>query len=663
MTGMQTSDERISHPRPVAPAGKGGRRLVWALVATVIVAMVVIVGLAGISALGVRRHLLQGRDALTRGKDELVDGDAATARSEFESAHEAFVNAADDSRSIWMSLAGAIPIVGNTPDAIRAVADAGVQTADAAAGLAAAVADLPGGLGALAPTADGIPIDRLAALTDATARADELTGSALQTLEAAPTGFVLGPVSSARSDAQAELTQLHRQLHAGSLILSRLPAFLGADGPRHYVFGASNPAELRGTGGLIGAYAILTVDGGKLSFSDFRPIQSLPRPDVSEVPSPSEEYSNNYDFYRSGLGLWVNTNMTPDYPLAADAFWLTYEATTGEDVDGVILADPFALKALMRVTDPIEVSATTGSGVQLTDENVIPFVSNQAYALFDTNEQRKLVLGRVAQAVLNAFLARGGDPQAKVRALLKAFDDGHVLAWSTDPEMQRGLALTTVGGAFDPSGTDSIAVVTNSASGTKLDYYQQRTVSYDVELMGGGTAASTLTVDMLNDSPTSGLPPYVIGPYKHYSTQAGENVAVVDLYCDRGCALLNATRGDEPVELSRYEMDGFPYFEDYVRTPSGGTASITADLVLMDAWEGDDRSGTYRLSFIRQTTIRPTTLRVSISAPTGMRFTSWDDRLTLDGDRLVYEGTPSGDLDLEASFAPPLPIRIWRTLT
>ena len=43
--------------------------------------------------------------------------------------------------------------------------------------------------------------------------------------------------------------------------------------------------------------------------------------------------------------------MTPDYPLAADAFWLTYEATTGDGMDGVMLADPFALKALMRVTD------------------------------------------------------------------------------------------------------------------------------------------------------------------------------------------------------------------------------------------------------------------------------------------------------------------------
>src|SRR4026207_653403 len=102
-TGMQTSDEPITHPGSVAPPGRGGRRLVWALVATVIVAIVVVIALAGISALGVRRHLLQGRDALTRGKEELVDGDAASARGEFEDAHDAFVPAADDSRSIWLS--------------------------------------------------------------------------------------------------------------------------------------------------------------------------------------------------------------------------------------------------------------------------------------------------------------------------------------------------------------------------------------------------------------------------------------------------------------------------------------------------------------------------------------------------------------------------------
>jgi hypothetical protein len=166
----------------------------------------------------------------------------------------------------------------------------------------------------------------------------------------------------------------------------------------------------------------------------------------------------------------------------------------------------------------------------------------------------------------------------------------------------------------------------------------------------------------LNDSPTTGLPPYVIGPYKQFSTQAGENVAVVDLYCDVGCALESATRGGDPVDLSRYRLGRYPYFEDYVRTPSGETASITANLVLSQAWTGDDRGGTYRLSFVGQTAIQPTTLHVSILPPEGMRFTSFDAHLSRDGDRLIYEGTPSGDLDLQASFAPSLPVRLWRSV-
>ena len=85
--------------------------------------------------------------------------------------------------------------------------------------------------------------------------------------------------------------------------------------------------------------------------------------------------------------------------------------------------------------------------------------------------------------------------------------------------------------------------------------------------------------------------------------------------------------------------------------------------MLTQAWDGR-RPGRHVSTELRRSDHDPADpVRVSISAPDGMRFTSWDDRLSLEGDHLVYEGTPSGDLDLEASFAPPLPLRIWRSLT
>lgn len=658
---MQPSTEPSAgdEAAPITPPRRRRRRLVSLTVAALAVALLLMLGLGGLSAVDVRRDLQRGRDALARGRSALLAGDAAAARDDFGRAEDAFRSAAHGSRSIGLTVAGWIPFLGNTPDAIRAVSDAGLETADAAGGLAGAVAELPGGLGALAPTTDGIPIDRLAGLAEATARADELVGRALATLEAAPTGFVLSPVASARTDALDQLATLHRQLHAGSIMLQRLPSFLGADGPRRYFFGASNPAELRGTGGLIGAFAILTVENGRMSFSDFRPTWALPAVKVADFPSPSPEYSKNFDFYLKSGSFWVNLNMTPDFPLAAEAIWLAYRAATGQTLDGVIVADPFALKGLMHVAPPVEVGRT---GIEVTEDNIVPFVSNQAYALFGTSQERKLVLGRVAEAVVQGFLEEKGEDLPRLQALLDAFGDGHVKAWSVDPSMEEGLALTSVGGAFDPSGTDVISVVTNSASGTKLDYYQQRTVTYDVHLGPGGTAAADLRVDLLNDSPTSGLPEYVIGPFKTFSTQPGENVTVVDLYCDRSCVLDRGTRNGEPRNLERYESDGYPYFEDYVRTPSGDTATIEARLVLSDAWVGSDTGGAYHLSFVGQSTIRPTRVHVLIHPPEGMRFTSWTEELSQQGEALVFDGTPAGNLDLRAEFAPSLPVRVWRSL-
>lgn len=617
-------------------------------------ALVVLFAAVALAAPGIRSELQRGGDALERGKSALVAGRSQEATRAFDDAERAFAGAADSS---LIRLAGAIPWLGNTPDAVRAIAEAGGRTAQAASLLAGAIDDLPGGLGALAPTTDGIPLDHLGGLTAAVSQAEALAERALETLRAAPTGFVLSPVASAHDDALLELERTHRQLRAGSTILQGLPSFLGADGPRRYFFGASNPAELRGTGGLIGAYAILTVENGRLDFSEFRPIQSLPRLDVDQVESPSPEYSTNFDYYRTDLGFWVNVNMTPDFPLAAEALWLSYREATGEQMDGVVVADPFALKALMRVTGPIAVGKT---GIELTDRTIVPFTTNKAYALFDTNEERKLVLGRVAQAVLHGFLAEEGDDLRRERAMLNAFDDGHVKVWSADPAMQSGLVLTTAGGAFDPQGTDVVSVITNSASGTKLDFYQDRSVTYEVQLGPGGTATAKLRADLTNDSPTSGYPPYVIGPYKTYSTQAGENVAVIDLYCDRGCILQGGMRNGEPVELERYASYGYPYFEDYVRTPSGDTATIEARLLLSDAWIGSDTGGGYRLAFLGQSTIRPAHVHVVIHAPEGMRFTTWGEEFSRQDDALVYDGTPVGNLDLRATFAPPLPVRLWR---
>jgi hypothetical protein len=657
---MDTSTDQ----RPQAPPQQRERRrrgrVVWLVLGAIATVVVLDLVLVGIGSLAAKRHLEDGRDGLEAGKAALTEGDVEAAAAAFDDAGASFRAAAGDTSTPWYRVAGAIPVLGRTTDTVAAISRAGVEAADAASTITAALAEVPGGLGGLAPRGGGIPLAPLAGLAPAVERASGLTDRALQGLESSPSSLVLGPVASARAEALAQIRPLARQLDAGAAILAGLPGFLGQDGPKRYFFGAANPAEERGTGGLIGAYAILTIDRGALSFSDFRPVQSLPPLGPETWRSPSQEYIDNVGFYWEAVDFWLNTNITADFPLAAGTIAMSYEEATGDHLDGVIVADPFALRSLMRVTGPVEVRS---AGVRVAPDRIVPFVSNEAYALFDTNEQRKAVLGNVAADVLARFLVSSGDDLARQRALLHAFDDGHVKVWTTDPAMQQGLAMTGAGGAFDPDGTDTIALITNSGSGTKLDFFQHRTVDYDVTLDPGGAARSTLTASLENDAPTSGYPKYVIGPYPGTTEHPGDNVAVVHLYTGDGAVLRAGTRDGQPVDLDRFEQDGHPYFDDYVETAAGDTSVVEATLSLPRAWEGTSSGGTYRLSFIDQITIHPAELRVTIRLPDGMHPTALSDGLRLEGGAVVYEGAPNGNLDLEVSFAPSLPVRIWRDLT
>ena len=514
---MDTSTERRADAPPVEP-DRRSRRGIWLTLAGLAIVVILDLVLVGLSSQEVRRHLESGRDALRSGDRALRDGDTELATAVFAEAGDEFRAAAGETRTPWYSLASWVPVLGRTPDTVRAISDAGVETADAAAVIARALHQVPGGVGGLAPRFGAIPLEPLPGLAAAVERAAELTHRALERLETSSDAFVLGSVAEARQDALEAIRPLDRQLRAGALILRGLPGLLGQDEPKRYYFGAANPAEERGTGGLIGAYSILTVDGGRLSFSSFQPVQSLPELPAGTWPSPSAQYVENAAYYWTNDDFWLNTNLTPDFPLAAGTIAMSYEAAVGGPLDGVIVADPFALEALMRVTGPVSIR---GVGVRVAPSRIVRFVSNEAYALFDTDDERKAVLGDVAADVLTAFLLLPGDDLAKQRALLRAFDGGHVKVWSADPTTQEGLALTTAGGAFRPEGTDAIALITNSASGSKLDFYQRRIVSYGIKLQPDGSATATLGASLENDSPTSGFPAYVIGPNPGRTRHAG----------------------------------------------------------------------------------------------------------------------------------------------
>src|SRR5690606_21157684 len=135
--------------------------------------------------------------------------------------------------------------------------------ATAAADATAALAQLPGGLAALRPRDGAVPLAQLERLAPVVRAADARVDAAAADVEALPRTWLAEPVAAALQEFETVVAGPAAALDTGAALLATMPDFLGGSGPRRYLVAASNPAELRGTGGFLGAYAPLTLHPGR----------------------------------------------------------------------------------------------------------------------------------------------------------------------------------------------------------------------------------------------------------------------------------------------------------------------------------------------------------------------------------------------------------------
>jgi len=545
-------------------------------------------------------------------------------------------------------------------DVAAGISDAGVVLAGAAVELTTALEQLPDGLGSLAPVDGRIPIDTLADLSDDVATAAAAGRSALGSVRATPSSLIPATVAQARFEAEEQVADLARTLEAASVLTARLPTILGADGAKRYLLIAESPAEQRGTGGIWGAYTVMTARDGRLTFEPFSQFADFPEISPDELPEPSPGYRENYDQY-GGAGAWSDLNMTPDLPSASRAVLSAFEHATGSRLDGVLVADPYAVQELLRVTGPAVVPSL---GVSVRAGTVVDFMTNEAYTLFPFRGRlRKAVLGAVVGEAFDRFLAQPRSPTEKLKAIVRSVATGHLRLYTTDGTTQD--ALRTAGldsGLRAGEGTDVLAVHVNSRSGSKVDFYAARTITYAVRLGGDGEAFATTTTTIRNDAPTSGVSGYVIDPNVR-GYESGDNVSLVSMSCPRPCGLVTASRDGTDIALARGEELGLVWYQDFFTTPGGSSTTLEIVTHRRDVWQGNSSGGTYRLVLLPQTTVKPTEMTVEITPPQGTGIVWSSQRMTMGDGTAVWKGVPQGRTELVVRFRAPLPLRWWRNVT
>jgi hypothetical protein len=299
---------------------------------------------------------------------------------------------------------------------------------------------------------------------------------------------------------------------------------------------------------------------------------------------------------------------------------------------------------------------------QLTAGTVVDDTTNLAYRNITGPTQRKDVLGTVATDVFQQFLGMDEHGIARLRAISTAVADGHLRIYSTNKDIESGLAALGVDGSLAQPAGDVMGVTVNNGSGSKIDYYATRTVDYDVQLGGDGEAIGTATVSIENDAPTSNEPRYVIGPFLK-GAHAGDQIPLTTVWCHAQCALQSATRDGQPISVTNGTENGVNWLRDYSTIPAGQTGTLSLAWRSSGVWDGNSSGGSYQLTLLGQPTIRPSDVTVTIHAPAGTNIVWASTPMAVDGGTATWRGSPTSTTTLEVRFQAPLPLRMLRDVT
>lgn len=403
---------------------------------------------------------------------------------------------------------------------------------------------------------DTISVAPLLASRAPLARVRDSVARAEARVRALPSAFVLGDVRDARREFLVRLESLRGTTSSAALAASLAPDLLGAQGPRHYFVAFLNNAEMRGSGGLLGAYGILDVAHGRFTMRELgtnAALQNAKRP----VGAMDAEFVARYRRFASDT-YWVNANMSPHFP-AASHLWTSLWAAThhGERLDGSIAVDPVALSAILRVTGP----AALPDGTSVSADNVVSLTEREAYVRFAAdNHARDAYLQQVAQAAYRRIVSGSGDTVALVHALASMAGSRHLQLASSHPAEAAALATAPVGGALPPGGP-YLEVLTQNAGGNKLDYYLRRTVTY---------SRDTVEVRLRNTAPP-GLPAYVTNRLDRPGLAApkGQSRVYVSVYTSEKQGLLGATLDGKEYPMESEVERGHPVFSAFLDVDPG----------------------------------------------------------------------------------------------
>lgn len=418
--------------------------------------------------------------------------------------------------------------------------------------------------------ADPASVNRVDFLTEMSRELNDLD-RVLQSLDLGPQDNLVGTLADARSEFVVQVDDLSQRSAEYSVMLGGLSNFLSEG---DYLLLGTNNAEMRvGSGMHLSIGRLHTSDGG-FQLDGLQPARDLVPVVGAELVDPDVDRNWGFvdpssDFRKLGYSGRFDEFVAPQ----ALEMW---SHLRNEDLDGVILLDPFVLEALLGVIGPVEVE-----GEMVTSERVLNFLLEEQYAELgfeaevEDNEARGNRLSLLAVAAAQSFENADWDPLDLIRALKPVAEGRHLMVFSQDEIEQAAWRQLGVDGAM--SG-DEIGVFWLNTGASKLDPFLDVRVEVSTEELAE-LLHLTVTVDTTSRA-LAGMPSYILGPWESLGvSESGAYRGRLSLYLP-GNARDIVFSGNEVVEVLGIDGPSVIVATGSVEIRPGSTVSNTLSFTL-----------------------------------------------------------------------------------
>lgn len=584
------------------------KRLRWGLAGLTVA--VFAVGLAGsLTLLGARADVERGVAAAQRGLDAARQGNSDVVVSELGTAEQALANAEDAASGPLAFGLRLLPIAAQHHRAVEVATQEGASIAREAA---AAVREAD--LDTVSLRSGQVDLGALSAMAPRL----RSTATALETgalrITAARSGWLLPAVRDRVDELLVEVEELLPEATRAADAVDVVPLLLGSEVPQSYFVVFGTPAEARGFGGLLGSWAVITADQGRLSIADSGRIGRLY--DVAGSNVVPAGLASDWYLEMARPTTWPqNLTSSPNFSTVADVSQVVLAGAFEQQIDGYIYLDTWALIDLMKLSGPVDIPFQTEP---LTAANAPQFFFEDQYRIEDISRTELFdTLAVVAGAVLERL---AGDvelpgPEELGRVLGPAARAGRLQMITFDDEANDFLTDIRLLRPFgDSSAADFVGLVHSNSTASKLDLYLERSLLYRVSVGADGVVVANATVTLASAIPAN-APAYPL----QEATTGGVNRPLVSLY---GSKVLDEARLDgQPADVRVSGEYGLGrYLVETAVPPTGEPVVVEYDLTGQI-----DPSQPYTLEIWHQPLVNTDRVRVEYTGPDGSFV--WEDDL------------------------------------